>query len=88
MMLDLILGGLPGAGYERLTTPHLRPSNIAFPKPPEPYSVGGGGSSSAFTYFISSGVVGEREGQRQHHHAREAEQHPGRPPAGCARRPR
>ncbi|WP_293901780.1 hypothetical protein [Phenylobacterium sp.] len=34
MVLDLILGRLPPTGYDRLTTPHLRPSNIAFPQHP------------------------------------------------------
>ena len=32
VMLDLILGELPDAEYERLSTPHLRRSNITFPK--------------------------------------------------------
>ncbi len=32
VILDLILGDLPDAGYERLATPHLRRSNITFPK--------------------------------------------------------
>lgn len=31
-LLDLIVGGLPEPGYERLANPHLRPFNIAFPK--------------------------------------------------------
>ena len=31
-MLDAITRGLPDVGYERLRTPHLRPSNIAFPR--------------------------------------------------------
>ena len=32
VILDLILGESPAADYDRLTTPHLRPSNITFPK--------------------------------------------------------
>jgi hypothetical protein len=32
MMLDLLLGGLAEAPYERLATPHLRPSEITFPR--------------------------------------------------------
>lgn len=32
VILDLILGHLPDAGYERLVTPHLRRSNITFPR--------------------------------------------------------
>jgi hypothetical protein len=32
MLLDLILGRLPEPDYERLANPHLRPSNICFPK--------------------------------------------------------
>jgi len=31
-ILDLILGGLPEARYERLTDPNLRPFNITFPR--------------------------------------------------------
>lgn len=31
-MLDLILGDLPDARYERLADPRLRPANIAFPR--------------------------------------------------------
>lgn len=31
-LLDMILGELPETSYGRLTTPHLRPANIAFPK--------------------------------------------------------
>jgi hypothetical protein len=31
-MLDLILGELPDPGYDQLATPHLRPTNIVFPK--------------------------------------------------------
>jgi hypothetical protein len=31
-ILKLIVGGLADADYNRLATPHLRPSNIAFPK--------------------------------------------------------
>ncbi len=31
-LLGLIVGGLADADYNRLQTPHLRPSNIAFPK--------------------------------------------------------
>lgn len=36
MVLDLLLASLPQTRYERLATPHLRPTNIAFPKPPKP----------------------------------------------------
>ena len=32
-VLNLLLGSLPETRYERLSTPHLRPANIAFPKP-------------------------------------------------------
>lgn len=32
MMLDLLLGGLPEAAYERLANPHLRPAAVTFPK--------------------------------------------------------
>lgn len=31
-LLGLIVGGLPDADYNRLQTPHLRPSAITFPK--------------------------------------------------------
>ena len=31
-MLDLILGGLPAPRYERLADPHLRPTNVVFPR--------------------------------------------------------
>lgn len=31
-MLDMICARLPEADYNRLRTPHLRPSNIAFPR--------------------------------------------------------
>lgn len=31
-LLALIVGGLPDADYNRLATPYLRPTNIAFPK--------------------------------------------------------
>ena len=31
-ILDVILGDLPASEYERLSTPHLRASNITFPK--------------------------------------------------------
>ncbi len=31
-MLDLITRGLPSPQYDRLTSPHMRPSSIAFPK--------------------------------------------------------
>lgn len=31
-ILGMIVGGLPDADYNRLQTPHLRPSNITFPK--------------------------------------------------------
>lgn len=33
-LLDLILGRLPDSRYERLSNPHLRPFNIAFPTRP------------------------------------------------------
>lgn len=33
-VLDLILGVLPPADYDRLANPHLRPTNVAFPKRP------------------------------------------------------
>lgn len=32
MILDMILGEMDDASYARLATPHLRPSNICFPK--------------------------------------------------------
>lgn len=32
-LLGLIVGGLADADYNRIQTPHLRPSNITFPKP-------------------------------------------------------
>ena len=32
MVLDLLLGSLPETRYERLATPHLRPTSVAFPK--------------------------------------------------------
>jgi hypothetical protein len=32
MMLDAILKGLPERGYERLASPHLRPSQIRGPR--------------------------------------------------------
>jgi hypothetical protein len=32
MVLDLLLADLPETSYERLATPHLRPSAIVFPK--------------------------------------------------------
>jgi hypothetical protein len=32
VILDLILNGQPATGYDRLATPHLRRSNITFPK--------------------------------------------------------
>jgi len=32
VILDLILHDQPATGYERLATPHLRRSNITFPK--------------------------------------------------------
>ena len=32
MILDLILGDLADTSYGRLATPHLRPTNITFPK--------------------------------------------------------
>ena len=32
MVLDLLLGSLPEAGYDRLANPFLRPANVAFPK--------------------------------------------------------
>lgn len=31
-VLDLLLGAMPESGYERLASPHLRPSNITFPR--------------------------------------------------------
>jgi hypothetical protein len=31
-ILGMIVGGLPDADYNRIQTPHLRPSNITFPK--------------------------------------------------------
>jgi hypothetical protein len=31
-ILGMIVGGLADADYNRLQTPHLRPSNITFPK--------------------------------------------------------
>lgn len=31
-ILKRIVGGLPDPSYRRLTTPHLRPANICFPK--------------------------------------------------------
>lgn len=31
-LLALILGELPEARHDRLSSPHLRPSNIAFPR--------------------------------------------------------
>jgi len=31
-MLGMIVGGLADADYNRIQTPHLRPSNITFPK--------------------------------------------------------
>ena len=31
-VLNMVLGDLPEAGYERLSMPHLRPANIAFPQ--------------------------------------------------------
>lgn len=31
-ILNLIVGGLPDADYERMATPHLRRSEIVFPK--------------------------------------------------------
>jgi len=33
-MLDLILKRMPDSGYDRLKSPHLRPTNIAMPKRP------------------------------------------------------
>lgn len=34
-MLGMIMGRLPEVGYERLRTPHLRPSaDVVMPKPP------------------------------------------------------
>jgi len=33
MVLGLLLGKLPDADYNRLATPHLRPSAITFPRP-------------------------------------------------------
>ncbi|MDZ4372468.1 MAG: hypothetical protein U1C74_13740 [Phenylobacterium sp.] len=32
VLLDMIVGGLPDPRYDRLATPHLRPSTIVFPK--------------------------------------------------------
>jgi hypothetical protein len=32
MMLDIIMRSLPDLGYERLNSPHLRPSQIAAPR--------------------------------------------------------
>ena len=32
MMLDMLLCDLPDTRYERLSTPHLRPSAITFPR--------------------------------------------------------
>ena len=32
MMLDIIMRSLPDLGYERLISPHLRPSQIATPR--------------------------------------------------------
>lgn len=34
-ILDMIMGKLPDASYGRLISPHLRPTNIVFPKPEE-----------------------------------------------------
>ena len=31
MMLDVIMRSLPDVSYERLRSPHLRPSNMAWP---------------------------------------------------------
>jgi hypothetical protein len=31
-ILDRLVGGLPEPSYNRLATPHLRPTNIIFPK--------------------------------------------------------
>jgi hypothetical protein len=31
-LLDLMLRRLPTAGYERLSSPHLRPAGLSFPK--------------------------------------------------------
>lgn len=31
MMLDIIMRSLPTMGYDRLRSPHLRPSNLTFP---------------------------------------------------------
>lgn len=31
-ILGMIVGGLPDPNYQRLATPHLRASNITFPK--------------------------------------------------------
>ena len=33
-MLDLLLRGLPAVDYERLASPHLRRSELSFPKRP------------------------------------------------------
>ncbi|WP_041372924.1 hypothetical protein [Phenylobacterium zucineum] len=32
-MLDIIMRTLPEAGYERLRTPHLRPTDVVMPRP-------------------------------------------------------
>lgn len=34
-LLDMIVQAAPAADYGRLSTPHLRPTNITFPKPAE-----------------------------------------------------
>jgi hypothetical protein len=34
MMLDIIMRSLPEQTYDRLRTPHMRPSNIAWPTAP------------------------------------------------------
>jgi hypothetical protein len=34
MMLDIIMKSLPDVSYERLRTPHLRPSAISMARPP------------------------------------------------------
>ena len=31
-ILRMIVGGLPDPNYDRLASPHLRPSNITFPR--------------------------------------------------------
>lgn len=31
-ILSMIVGGLPDPNYDRLASPHLRPSNITFPR--------------------------------------------------------